>query len=85
MGVLPLEFAPGQSALSLGLTGEETFSVTPVDLTGGLPASRTATVTATRADGTSVSFEVVVRVDTPMEGEFLRAGGILPYVLDRLS
>ena len=75
----------GESAASLGLTGEETYAVSAVDLSGGLPASRTATVTATRPDGTSVSFEVVVRVDTPTEGEFLRAGGILPYVLGRLG
>ena len=85
MGVLPLQFAEGQSAASLGLTGEETFDVSPVDLSAGLPASRTATVTATRPDGSSVSFDCVVRVDTPMEGAFLAKGGILPYVLDTLS
>ena len=84
MGVLPLQFVEGQSAGSLGLDGTETYDVSPVDLTGGLPASRTATVTARRADGTSLSFECVVRIDTPMEGAFLSRGGILPYVLDGL-
>ena len=85
MGVLPLQFAEGESAASLGLSGDETLDVSPVDLSGGLPASRTARVTATRPDGTSFSFECVVRVDTPMEGAFLARGGILPYVLDALE
>ena len=85
MGVLPLQFAEGESAASLGLSGDETLDVSPVDLSGGLPASRTARVTATRPDGTSFSFECVVRVDTPMEGAFLARGGILPYVLDVLE
>ena len=85
MGVLPLEFKAGESAGSLGLTGEETFFVSAINLSNGLPSSRTATVTALRPDMSFVSFEVVVRVDTPMEGEFLRSGGILPYVLDRLG
>ena len=85
MGVLPLEFMAGEGAASLGLVGDETFTVSPVDLSGGLPASRTASVTATRPDGTTVSFDVTVRVDTPMEGAFLREGGILPFVLGQLD
>ena len=85
MGVLPLEFAEGEGVASLGLTGEETFDVSPVDLTAGLPASRTATVTATRPDGSTVSFSCTVRVDTPTEGAFLAKGGILPYVLEALA
>ncbi len=84
MGVLPLQFAEGQSAETLGLTGEETYDVSPVDLSGGLPASRTATVCATRPSGEKVTFECIVRVDTPMEGAFLAKGGILPYVLGNL-
>lgn len=84
MGVLPLQLEEGVTAESLGLTGEETFDVSPVDLTDGLPRERTATVTARKADGTTVSFPCIVRVDTPMEGHFLRSGGILPYVLDEL-
>ena len=85
MGVLPLQFQEGQSASALGLTGEETFDVSPVDLTGGLPEPRVAAVTATRPDGTTVSFDCTVRVDTPMEGAFLARGGILPYVLEELD
>ena len=50
----------------------------------GIPL-RTATVTATRQDGTKIVFECVVRVDTPMEGDYLSSGGILPYVLDELA
>ena len=84
MGVLPLQFAEGESAETLGLTGEETFDVEPIDLSGGLPTPRRARVTATRADGTEVRFTCVVRVDTPMEGSFLAQGGILPYVLESL-
>ena len=85
MGVLPLQFLDGQGAESLGLRGDETFDVAPVDLSGGLPARRTTVVTARRADGTETRFECVVRVDTPMEGAFLSSGGILPYVLGRIA
>ena len=85
MGVLPLQFLEGEGAGTLGIRGDETFDVSPVDLSGGLPASPRATVRATRPDGTSFSFECVVRVDTPMEGAFLAKGGILPYVLDELG
>ncbi|MBQ3267065.1 MAG: aconitate hydratase, partial [Atopobiaceae bacterium] len=85
MGVLPLEFMAGEGASALGLVGDESLAVSPVDLSGGLPASRTASVTATRPDGSAVTFDVTVRVDTPMEGEFLRVGGILPFVLGQLD
>ena len=84
MGVLPLQFMEGESAPALGLDGTETFDVSPVDVSGGLPASRVAHVCATRSDGSKVSFDCVVRVDTPVEGDYISAGGILPYVLDRL-
>ncbi len=84
MGVLPLQFEEGQNAGALGIDGSETFDISPVDVSGGLPASRTAHVVATRADGGKVCFDCVVRVDTPMEGGYLSAGGILPFVLDQL-
>jgi aconitate hydratase len=79
MGVLPLQFKPGESAASLGLTGEETFHVEGIaaSLNGG---GRTATV---RANGKT--FQVDVRVDTPQEVEYYRNGGILPYVLRQLA
>ena len=85
MGVLPLQFLEGESAESVGIAGDETFDIEKIDLSGGLPAPSVARVVAHRADGTSVEFRCVVRVDTPMEGAFLAAGGILPYVLGALS
>ena len=75
MGVLPLQFMPGESRESLGLTGRETFSVTGVE--DG--EAREVTV---RADDTE--FRAILRLDTPREREYLRHGGILPYVLRRL-
>ena len=56
-----------------------------MSLKDGLPSPREVDVTATRPDGTAVTFTCVVRVDTPMEGRFLAKGGILPYVLDEIS
>ena len=85
MGILPLEFAKGSGAAALGLDGTEVYDIEPVDLAAGLPARPRTTVTATRTDGTRVSFDCVVRVDTALEGAFLRNGGILPYVLEELS
>jgi len=83
MGVLPLEFLPGQNRESLGLTGTETYSVSGVRQ--GVEGSRRATVRAVAADGTETSFEVVVRVDTPREADYYRYGGILPFVLHQLA
>ncbi len=79
MGVLPLQFPEGQNAESLGLTGEETFSVTGVtELNdGGIP--RTVSVKAN-----DVEFEASVRIDTPGEANYYRNGGIMPYVLRSL-
>jgi aconitate hydratase len=83
MGVLPLEFLPGQSAASLGLDGREVYHIE------GIPAavagSRRATVRAVASDGAERRFEAVVRVDTPQEAEYYRNGGILPYVLRQLA
>jgi aconitate hydratase len=75
MGILPLQFLPGQSRESLGLTGRELFAITGVD--NG--EAREVTV---HADDTE--FRARVRLDTPREREYLRHGGILPYVLRRL-
>jgi len=79
MGVLPLQYAPGENADSLGLTGEETFSVEGVSaINDGMP--REVTV---RAD--EQEFRARVRIDTPGEAEYYRHGGILPYVLRSLA
>jgi len=84
MGVLPLQFAEGESAASLKLTGKETFDITGVRsaLNGG---GRKATVRALADDGSEKLFTAIVRVDTPQEVEYYRNGGILPYVLRQLA
>jgi len=81
MGVLPLQFLPGQNPQSLGLTGKESF-----DIVGGNDASRkTVNVTATPSEGPAVQFEARVRIDTPKEREYYEHGGILHYVLRQLA
>jgi aconitate hydratase len=77
MGILPLQFPDGESVASLGLSGEETFTITGLAGAGEIP--REVTV---RADG--VEFTANVRIDTPREAEYFRHGGILQYVLRRL-
>jgi len=81
MGVLPLEFKPGDTASSLGLDGREVYSV------AGLTDShaRDVTVVAQRADGNKTSFRARVRIDTPKEREYFAHGGILHYVLRQLA
>jgi aconitate hydratase len=83
MGVLPLEFLPGQSVASLGLTGRETFHIEGIR--DALAGSRRARVRVLEDDGSERGFEALVRVDTPQEGEYYRNGGILPYVLRQLA
>ncbi|MDO4403426.1 MAG: aconitate hydratase AcnA [Atopobiaceae bacterium] len=85
MGVIPLQLEEGVSAVSLGLDGTETYDIDPIDVSGGLPQSRTCNVRAHRADGSTVEFTCAVRIDTPMEGVFLSRGGILPFVLEQLA
>jgi aconitate hydratase len=82
MGVLPLEFLPGQSAASLGLTGKETFDIGGI--AEGLTPRKQLTVRAHREDGTEVEFTAVVRIDSSIEVQYYRHGGILPFVLRRL-
>jgi aconitate hydratase len=84
MGVLPLQYPAGESAVSLGLNGTETFSVTGIEALNTGTTPRTVSVTATRADGSAVAFEPVVRIDTPGEADYYRNGGILPFVLRQL-
>ncbi|MDQ4045695.1 MAG: aconitate hydratase, partial [Chloroflexota bacterium] len=76
MGVLPLQFVNGESAESLGLTGEETFSIR--DLDANLSPNATLKVDVTRADGSSFSFDARARVDSNVEVMYYRNGGILP-------
>ena len=84
MGVLPLQFTDGDSAESLGLTGEETFDVTGIEAVNAGEIPETLPVTARRDDGTEISFDVRVRIDTPGEAAYYRHGGILQYVLRTL-
>jgi len=81
MGVLPLQFMDGQNALSLGLTGNETISIT--GLRDG--AGRVADVVATASDGSTTQFKAQVLLMTPKEVEYFRHGGILHYVLRQLA
>jgi aconitate hydratase len=81
MGVLPLQFADGQDATSLGLDGTESF-----DITGQTdPHARTVRVTARRDTGQPISFDAIVRIDTPKERDYFEHGGILHYVLRQLA
>jgi aconitate hydratase len=79
--VLPLNFLPGESADSLGLTGKETFDFE--DLAAG--NSEMVSVKATAGDGRVTTFRARVRIDTPKEWEYYRHGGILHYVLRQLA
>jgi aconitate hydratase len=81
MGVLPLNFMPGDNAESLGLTGKETYDIEGL----GDGSSDTVTVTATAEDGSVKTFEARVRIDTPKEADYYRNGGILHYVLRQLA
>ncbi|HLS50045.1 MAG TPA: aconitate hydratase [Actinomycetaceae bacterium] len=78
MGVLPLQFADGEDAESLGLTGEETFSITGLAGHEQIPAM---VKVRAEGDGEATEFEARVRIDTPAEANYFRHGGILPYVL----
>jgi len=82
MGVLPLTFMPGQDAESLGLDGTETFDIAVNDF---LTPRQEIPVAATRVDGSTVEFATTARVDTPVEVEYLRHGGILHMVLRRMA
>ena len=82
MGILPLEFAKGETRDAHGLTGEETFDI--VGLGERIVPRSHLTVRATDANGTVRAFTAVVRIDTPDEAEYYRHGGILQYVLRQL-
>jgi aconitate hydratase len=79
MGVLPLQFLPGESAEALGLDGTELFDIADAS---GQP--RELNASATRADGNKIEFKVSVRIDTPKEWDYFMHGGILQYVLRKL-
>jgi aconitate hydratase len=82
MGVLPLQFREAENAEKLGLTGEETFTITGV---ADIQPRQDVQVNVTRADGSTMSFTARCRIDTYNELEYFRSGGILHYVLRRLA
>ncbi|TVQ80294.1 MAG: aconitate hydratase AcnA [Phycisphaeraceae bacterium] len=81
MGIMPLQFPAGQSAQSLGLDGTETFDI---EIPQTFEPRCDISVTATRADGTKVNFKALCRIDTPVEVEYYRNGGILQTVIRRI-
>jgi aconitate hydratase len=86
MGVLPLVFAEGDTADSLGLTGQEEYALVGLKdaVKNGFSGGKTLTMHATTEDGTTTKFDVVVRLDTPTEVDYYRHGGVLQYVLRSL-
>ena len=84
MGVLPLQYQPGQSAESLGLEGDEVFTIKGVSELNSGSTPETLMVEAVRADGRTVEFSAILRIDTPGEADYYRNGGILQYVLRSL-
>jgi len=84
MGVLPLQFLDGQNRESLGLTGMESYAISGVKAAVDSAGKSRVTVTATQ-DGVARNFEVLARVDTPVEADYYRNGGILPFVLRQLA
>ena len=85
MGVLPLQLYKGDSAASLGLSGHECFSVSGLEVLNDRDLPKELTVTATTDEGSVTEFRTVVRIDTPMEAEYYRHGGILQYVLRQMA
>ena len=81
MGILPLQFLPGQNRESLGLTGEETYAIEGI---ATLEPGKRVTVTATDASGAAKRFEAIARIDTPVELDYYRHGGILQFVLRQI-
>jgi aconitate hydratase len=83
MGVLPCQFKGSDSVQSLGITGEETFDLIGVE-GGNVKPMQDVTLVIHRKDGSSQKVTVTLRVDSPIEVEYLKHGGILPFVLREL-
>jgi aconitate hydratase len=84
MGVLPLQYPSGETADSLGLEGTETFAISGITELNEGRTPRTVNVVATKDGSDPIEFDAVVRIDTPGEADYYRAGGILQYVLRSL-
>ena len=83
MGVLPLQFKPGDSAQSLKIDGTETFAIEGIN-GGDVKPMQDVTMTITRADGSTQKVPLTLRIDTVIEVDYLKHGGILPYVLRQI-
>ncbi len=83
MGVLPLQHLAGENRESLGLTGRETYSI--AGIADDLAPGKRLKVTATADDGKETTFEVTCRIDTPVELDYYKHGGILQFVLRQLA
>jgi aconitate hydratase len=83
MGVLPLQYLPGDTRESLGLTGRESFTIGGV--AEGLTPGKRLVIRARADDGTEITFEAICRIDTPVELDYYKHGGILPFVLRQLA
>jgi len=83
MGILPLQYLPGQNRESLGLSGRESYTISGI--AGALAPGKRMAVTARADDGAITAFEAICRIDTPVELDYYRHGGILQYVLRQLA
>jgi aconitate hydratase len=82
MGVLPLQFLGNDSTVTLGITGSETFDLKGIE--SDIKPQQEATLVIHRADGSSQDVKVLLRIDTPIEVDYYKHGGILPFVLRQL-
>jgi aconitate hydratase len=83
MGILPLQFLEGESAQSLGLSGKETYTITGINALQG--AGQKLRVAVRKENGECREFTTLCRIDTPLEVEYYRKGGILPFILDSIT
>jgi aconitate hydratase len=82
MGVLPLQFIGSDSVESLGITGKETYDLTGLE--GEIKPQQLCTLVINREDGSKQEVKVLLRIDTPIEVDYYKHGGILPFVLRQL-
>jgi len=82
MGVLPLQFKPGENSETLNINGTETYDITGIE--NGLSPGSALSVRAVKDDGTTIEFSVIARIDVPVELTYYQHGGILPFVLRNL-
>jgi len=82
MGVLPLQFIGDDSVVTLGISGDETFDLKGIE--GEIKPQQEATLVIHRKNGTSQDVKVLLRIDTPIEVDYYKHGGILPFVLRQL-